>query len=142
MASSSSTTPDAASVSATTPNAPILSVSELNRQARVTIEAHFKTIWVTGELSNFARPRSGHWYFSLKDQQAQVRCAMFVNRNRAVQMQPTDGQQVLLRGRVSLYEGRGDFQIIVDYMEPAGEGLLRQAFDQLKLKLAGEGLFD
>ncbi|MEQ9451915.1 MAG: exodeoxyribonuclease VII large subunit [Pseudomonadales bacterium] len=142
MASSSSTTPDAASVTATTPNAPILSVSELNRQARVTIEAHFKTIWVTGELSNFARPRSGHWYFSLKDQQAQVRCAMFVNRNRAVQMQPTDGQQVLLRGRVSLYEGRGDFQIIVDYMEPAGEGLLRQAFDQLKLKLAGEGLFD
>lgn len=120
----------------------ILTVSDLNRQARLTIEQTFQTVWVTGEMSNFARPRSGHWYFSLKDQGAQVRCAMFVNRNRAVQMQPSDGQQVLIRGRVSLYEGRGEFQIIVDQMEPAGEGALRQAFDQLKRKLAEEGLFD
>jgi len=119
----------------------VLTVSELNRQARITIEQRFNQVWVLGEMSNFARPRSGHWYFSLKDEQAQVRCAMFVNRNRAVSMQPGDGQLVIVRGRVSLYEGRGDFQIIVDHMEPAGEGALRQAFDQLKVKLAAEGLF-
>lgn len=123
-------------------DAPVLSVAELNRSARIAIEQHFQTVWVTGEMSNFARPRSGHWYFTLKDAQAQVRCAMFANRNRAVQMQPGDGQMVLLRGRVSLYEGRGDFQVIVDYMEPAGEGALRQAFDALKRKLLAEGLFD
>lgn len=121
---------------------PVLTVTELNRSARLTIERHFNVTWVMGEMSNFARPRSGHWYFTLKDDKAQVRCAMFANRNRAVQMQPGDGQMVLLRGRVSLYEGRGDFQIIVDYMEPAGEGVLRQAFDQLKLRLSAEGLFD
>lgn len=120
----------------------ILSVSELNRQARITIEQRFNQVWVMGEMSNFARPRSGHWYFSLKDEQAQVRCAMFVNRNRAVRMQPGDGQLVMVRGRVSLYEGRGDFQIIVDHMEPAGAGALRQAYDALKAKLADEGLFD
>lgn len=119
----------------------MLSVSELNRQARITIEERFNQVWVMGEMSNFARPRSGHWYFSLKDDNAQVRCAMFANRNRAVSMQPGDGQLVIVRGRVSLYEGRGDFQIIVDHLEPAGEGALRQAFDQLKVKLAGEGLF-
>ena len=119
----------------------ILTVSELNRQARITIEEHFQQVWVLGEMSNFARPRSGHWYFSLKDEKAQVRCAMFANRNRSVQMQPGEGQLVLARGRVSLYEGRGDFQIIVDHLEPAGEGALRQAFDQLKIKLAAEGLF-
>lgn len=119
----------------------VVTVSQLNRQARVTIEQRFNQVWVSGELSNFARPRSGHWYFTLKDDKAQVRCAMFANRNRAVQMQPGDGQQVLIRGKVSLYEGRGDFQIIVEQMEPAGEGALRQAFDALKLKLAAEGLF-
>ncbi len=120
----------------------VLSVSELNRQARVTVEEHFNQVWVMGEMSNFARPRSGHWYFSLKDDKAQVRCAMFANRNRAVQMQPGDGQLVIVRGRVSIYEDRGDFQIIVDHLEPAGEGALRQAFDQLKVKLAALGLFD
>jgi len=119
----------------------VLTVSELNHQARITIEQRFNQVWVMGEMSNFARPRSGHWYFSLKDDQAQVRCAMFANRNRAVSMQPGDGQLVIVRGRVSLYEGRGDFQIIVDHLEPAGEGALRQAFDQLKVKLAAEGLF-
>jgi exodeoxyribonuclease VII large subunit len=121
---------------------PVLTVSQLNKQARLTIEERFQLIWVTGELSNFARPRSGHWYFTLKDTGAQVRCAMFANSNRRVQIQPADGQQVLVRGRVSLYEGRGDFQIIADQMEPAGEGVLRQAFDALKIKLADEGLFD
>jgi exodeoxyribonuclease VII large subunit len=125
-----------------TQSRPVLTVSQLNKQARLTIEERFQMVWVTGELSNFARPRSGHWYFTLKDTGAQVRCAMFANSNRRVQMQPTDGQQVLIRGRVSLYEGRGDFQIIADQMEPAGEGVLRQAFDALKLKLADEGLFD
>jgi exodeoxyribonuclease VII large subunit len=120
----------------------VLSVSDLNRRARITIEQEFHSVWVVGELSNFARPRSGHWYFTLKDEQAQVRCAMFANRNRAVQLQPAAGQLVIVRGRVSLYEGRGDFQIIVDRMEAAGEGALRQAFDQLKVKLAGEGLFE
>lgn len=105
------------------------------------MEEHFNVAWVTGELSNFARPRSGHWYFTLKDNDAQVRCAMFVRQNSRVQMQPADGQQVLIRGRVSLYEGRGDFQIIVDQMEPAGEGALRQAFERLKIELAAEGLF-
>ena len=122
-------------------NRPVLTVSQLNKQARLTIEERFQMVWVTGELSNFARPRSGHWYFTLKDSGAQVRCAMFANSNRRVQMQPTDGQQVLIRGRVSLYEGRGDFQIIADQMEPAGEGVLRQAFEALKVKLADEGLF-
>ncbi len=121
---------------------PVLSVSQLNRQARLTLEQRFDQVWVLGEMSNFARPRSGHWYFSLKDENAQVRCAMFANRNRTVALQPGDGQLVIARGRVSLYEGRGDFQIIVDALEAAGEGALRQAFDQLKLKLAGEGLFD
>ena len=119
----------------------VLSVSDLNLQARVTIEKKFNVVWVEGELSNFARPRSGHWYFTLKDDSAQVRCAMFVNRNRLAQIQPSDGQQVLIKGRVSIYEGRGDFQIIVDQMEHAGEGLLRQAFEKLKAKLASEGLF-
>ena len=120
----------------------VLSVSELNREARVTIEHRFNQVWVMGEMSNFARPRSGHWYFTLKDESAQVRCAMFANRNRAVRAQPGDGQLFIVRGRVSLYEGRGEFQIIVDHMEPAGEGALRQAFDQLKVRLADEGLFD
>ena len=124
-----------------TPDPKVFSVSELNLQARVTIEKQFNLVWVEGELSNFARPRSGHWYFTLKDDNAQVRCAMFANRNRLAQLQPADGQQVLIKGRVSIYEGRGDFQIIVDQIEHAGEGLLRQAYEQLKIKLSSEGLF-
>ena len=123
------------------PDPKVFSVSELNLQARVTIEKQFNLVWVEGELSNFARPRSGHWYFTLKDDNAQVRCAMFANRNRLAQLQPADGQQVLIKGRVSIYEGRGDFQIIVDQIEHAGEGLLRQAYEQLKVKLSSEGLF-
>ena len=124
-----------------TPDPKVFSVSELNLQARVTIEKQFNLVWVEGELSNFARPRSGHWYFTLKDDNAQVRCAMFANRNRLAQLQPADGQQVLIKGRVSIYEGRGDFQIIVDQIEHAGEGLLRQAYEQLKVNLSSEGLF-
>ena len=112
-------------IESTKPDLKVFSVSELNLQARVTIEKQFNLVWVEGELSNFARPRSGHWYFTLKDDNAQVRCAMFANRNRLAQLQPADGQQVLIKGRVSIYEGRGDFQIIVDQIEHAGEGLLR-----------------
>ena len=108
----------------------------------MTIEQRFNQVWVSGELSSFARPGSGHWYFTLKDNDAQVRCAMFANANRRARMQPANGQQVLLRGRVSLYEGRGEFQIIVEHMEPAGEGALRAAFDALKRRLNTEGLFD
>lgn len=121
---------------------PVLTVSGLARAARLLIEDHFHLVWVEGELSNFRRPGSGHWYFTLKDDAAQLRCAMFAGRNRAVRFQPRDGAQVLVRGRVSLYEPRGDFQVIVEHMEPAGEGALRAAFEALKARLEAEGLFD
>ncbi len=120
----------------------VLSVSQLARRARLLIEEHLGEVSVEGELSNFRRPGSGHWYFTLKDQGAQIRCAMFAGRNRLVKLNVQDGLQVRLTGRVSLYEPRGDFQLIVDHLEPAGEGALRAAFEALKEKLAGEGLFD
>ncbi|MEL7399179.1 MAG: exodeoxyribonuclease VII large subunit [Pseudomonadota bacterium] len=120
----------------------ILTVSQLNRKARQLLETHMSLMWIEGELSNVARPSSGHWYFTLKDSGAQVRCAMFRNRNQLVRQPPQQGQQVLLRARVSLYEGRGDYQIIVEHMEDAGQGALHRAFDQLKAKLHHEGLFD
>lgn len=121
---------------------PVLSVSELAREARLLVEEHFHIVWVRGEISNFRRPSSGHWYFTLKDDSAQLRCAMFAGRNRAVRFQPRDGTEVLIRGRVSLYEPRGDFQIIAESMEGAGEGALRAAFEALKVRLEAEGLFD
>ncbi|MGI9295274.1 MAG: exodeoxyribonuclease VII large subunit, partial [Pseudomonadales bacterium] len=120
----------------------ILGVSELNRKAKQLLETHFSTVWVQGELSNFARPQSGHWYFSLKDDKAQLRCAMFRNRNQLLRYAPREGEQVLVRGRLSLYEGRGDYQLVAAFMEPAGEGALRLALEQLKLRLENEGLFD
>lgn len=120
----------------------VLSVSQLARRARLLIEEHLGWVTVEGELSNFRRPGSGHWYFTLKDASAQVRCAMFTSRNRLVRMAVEDGLTVRVTGRVSLYEPRGDFQLIVDRMTAAGEGALRAAFDALKEKLAGEGLFD
>ena len=119
----------------------VLSVSDLNQSARRLLEERFNLVWIRGEISNFARPRSGHWYFTLKDDAAQVRCAMFVNRNRLCRMQPSDGGEVLLRGRVSLYENRGEFQVIVEHMEAAGEGALRAAYEALKARLTAEGLF-
>lgn len=119
-----------------------LSVSQLNRQVKRLLEGHFDFIWVEGEISNLAQPGSGHWYFSLKDDTAQLRCAMFRNRNQRVRFAPRNGQQVLLRGRVSLYEGRGDFQLIVEHMEDAGAGALQRAFEELKLRLRAEGLFE
>ena len=119
-----------------------MSVSQLARRARVLIEEHLGEVSVEGELSNFRRPGSGHWYFTLKDQGAQIRCAMFAGRNRAVRLKVEDGLQVRLSGRVSLYEPRGDFQLIVDRLEPAGEGALRAAYEALKEKLSAEGMFD
>ncbi|NCF10645.1 MAG: exodeoxyribonuclease VII large subunit, partial [Gammaproteobacteria bacterium] len=116
--------------------------SRLNLEARTLLEGHFPLLWIEGELSNLARPASGHLYFSLKDARAQVRCAMFRNRNRSLRFRPADGQQVLLRARVGLYEGRGEFQLIVDSMEEAGHGALQRAFDELKARLEAEGLFD
>ena len=119
-----------------------ISVSELNRQARSLLENSFLSIRVSGELSNFARPASGHWYFTLKDKNAQVRCAMFRGRNQAVNFRPKEGDQVVVTAKVSLYEGRGDFQLICDRMEEDGVGKLQIAFDALKRKLEQEGLFD
>ena len=120
----------------------VLSVSDLNRQAKRLLEVSFPSIWVEGELSNVARPRSGHWYFTLKDAGAQVRCAMFRGSNIRVRFQPVEGQQILIRAKVSLYEGRGDYQLIAEHMEEAGAGALQRAFEELKNRLAREGLFD
>ncbi len=120
----------------------IVTVSQLNRMARQLLEQDLPALWVSGEISNLARPASGHIYFSLKDERAQVRCAMFRSANRQLGFRPENGLQVLLHGRVSLYETRGDFQLIAEHMEPAGEGLLRRRFEELKQRLAAEGLFD
>jgi exodeoxyribonuclease VII large subunit len=120
---------------------PILSVSALAREARLLLEGRFPLVWVEGEISNLRRPGSGHWYFTLKDDLAQVGCAMFAGRTRVLRFQPRDGDQVVIRGRVSLYEARGDFQIVAEHMEPAGEGALRAAFEALKARLDAEGLF-
>ena len=119
----------------------IYSVSELNREVRVLLESGIGQVWVEGELSNFTRPSSGHWYFSLKDRNAQVRCAMFRTRNTLSRITPREGQMLLARGRVSLFEPRGDYQLLVEYLEDAGLGALQRAFDELKRRLAAEGLF-
>ena len=116
--------------------------SRLNLEARTLLEGHFPLLWIEGEVSNLARPASGHLYFSLKDARAQVRCAMFRNRNRLLRFRPADGQQVVLRARVGLYEGRGEFQLVVESMEEAGHGALQRAFEALVAKLEAEGLFD
>lgn len=122
-------------------NASILTVSQLNRLARQLLEDHFPAVQVQGEISNFAQPASGHWYLTLKDSNAQVRCAMFRNRNMFVRCKPRDGMQVVVKARLSLYEGRGDYQLLLESMEDAGAGALRQAFERLYLKLQQEGLF-
>jgi len=120
----------------------IYSVSRLNSEARLLLESRFCIIWVEGEISNLVKPGSGHLYFSLKDPSAQIRCAMFRNRNRLLAFTPENGQKVLIQAKISLYEARGDFQLIAQSIEPAGEGALRQAFEALKLTLSNEGLFD
>ncbi|MEF8834209.1 MAG: exodeoxyribonuclease VII large subunit [Halofilum sp. (in: g-proteobacteria)] len=119
----------------------VFTVSELNRSVRDVLEGAFGPIWVEGELSNLARPASGHLYFSLKDRDAQVRCAMFRGRNRLLDFTPEAGMMVRARARIGLYEARGEYQLIVEQMEPAGAGALARAFEELKKKLAAEGLF-
>ncbi|MEM7026837.1 MAG: exodeoxyribonuclease VII large subunit [Pseudomonadota bacterium] len=120
----------------------IYSISRLNREVRNVLEEVFPTVWVQGEISNLAKPASGHLYFSLKDKNAQVRCAMFRNRQSGLRFQPESGMEVLARANISLYEGRGEFQLIIESLQPAGDGALQLAFEQLKQKLAKEGLFD
>jgi exodeoxyribonuclease VII large subunit len=120
----------------------VFTVSQLNQRAKQLLEITFSSIKVEGEISNLSRPSSGHWYFTLKDKGAQVRCAMFRSRTAQVKFQPKEGDQIVVRGKVSLYENRGDYQLIVDAMKPAGEGQLQQAFILLKQKLGAEGLFN
>ena len=98
-------------------NREILSVADLNRAARQLLEREFAMLYVEGEISNFTRPSSGHWYFTLKDSSAQIRCAMFRNRNQAIRFTPANGQQVILRGKISLYEGRGEYQLLAEFLE-------------------------
>ncbi|HKX39115.1 MAG TPA: exodeoxyribonuclease VII large subunit, partial [Burkholderiales bacterium] len=120
----------------------VYTVSRLNREARILIERGLGFVWVQAEMSNLSRPSSGHWYFSLKDGDAQVRCAMFRQRNLLCLAKPRDGLLVLARVRVSLYEPRGEFQLVVEHLEEAGEGELRRQFELLKAKLQREGLFE
>lgn len=125
-----------------TPLRDIYTVARLNREARFLLEGSFPPLWIEGEISNLARPSSGHLYFCLKDASAQVRCALFRNQLRMSNMVPRDGMHVVVRARVTLYEGRGEYQLVVEHIEEAGEGLLRRAFEALKTRLAQEGLFD
>ena len=119
----------------------VLSVAALNRAARALIEGGFGVVWVEGEISNFSRPSSGHWYFTLKDREAQLRCTMWRPRNMLLRFAPRDGQLVQARGRVSLYEARGEFQLVVEHLEDAGAGALHRAFEELRARLGAEGLF-
>lgn len=119
----------------------ILTVSKLNRLARSVLEVEIGQIWLSAEISNFVAASSGHWYFTLKDDRAQVKAAMFKGANRRVVVRPKSGDKVLVKANLSLYEPRGDYQLIVEHMEPEGEGRLKQQFEQLKRQLAAEGLF-
>jgi exodeoxyribonuclease VII large subunit len=133
---------EAAPESATRVGRDIYSVSRLNREVRMLLERGFGTLWVEAEISNFSRPSSGHWYFSLKDANAQVRCAMFRQRNMLCTFAARDGQKVLVRARIGLYEPRGEFQLIVEHMEDAGLGALKRQFEELAARLKAEGLFE
>jgi len=121
---------------------PIYSVSQLNQEIRDFLENQVMPLWITGEISNFACPSSGHWYFTLKDAQSSIRCALFKPKARGIEMTPQNGDQVVLHGRVSLYTPRGDYQFIADHVEAAGDGLLQKKFNLLKEKLLQEGLFE
>ncbi|KAB0533386.1 exodeoxyribonuclease VII large subunit [Xanthomonas cissicola] len=123
-------------------NEQILTPSQLNSLARDLLEGGFPLVWVEAELSSVTRPASGHLYFTLKDARAQIRCAMFKPKSTWLKFQPREGLRVLARGRLTLYEARGDYQLVLDHMEEAGEGALRRAFDELRARLAAEGLFD
>ncbi|MGH8518737.1 MAG: exodeoxyribonuclease VII large subunit, partial [Panacagrimonas sp.] len=117
-------------------------VSELAEILRALVEDSLPRLWVEGEISNLSRPASGHWYFTLKDAQAQIRCAMFRNANYLVRPPPQNGDHVRVRAQASFYTARGDLQLVCEYMEPAGEGALLRAFEELKRRLSAEGLFD
>jgi exodeoxyribonuclease VII large subunit len=119
----------------------VYSVTRLNREVRVLLERGLGVIWVEGELSNFSQPPSGHWYFTLKDRDAQLRCAMFRTKNTLVGFTPRSGAQVLLRGRISVYEAKGEYQLIAEHLEEAGVGALKREFERLKTRLQAEGLF-
>jgi exodeoxyribonuclease VII large subunit len=123
-------------------NDEIISVGELNRSAKYLLEKNFNNVSVIGEISNLSRPSSGHIYFTLKDEDGAIRCAMFKNRNINLNFRPQDGDQCLLKGQVSIYAARGDYQLIVSNIQPAGSGNLMQKFEDLKKKLEAEGLFD
>jgi exodeoxyribonuclease VII large subunit len=120
----------------------IYTVGRLNREVRQLLDHGLPLLWVEGEISNFSRPASGHWYFSLKDRDAQVRCAMFRGRNAVLRMTPRDGQRVLVRARAGLFEARGEFQLVVEHLEDAGVGALQREYELLRAKLEAEGLFD
>ncbi|AUI85408.1 exodeoxyribonuclease VII large subunit [Vibrio azureus] len=122
-------------------NKNIFTVSRLNAEVRLLLENEMGIIWLVGEISNFSAPVSGHWYLTLKDSRAQVKCAMFRGNNRRVTFKPVNGNQVLVKARLSLYEPRGDYQLIIESMQPEGDGRLQQEFEALKMTLAGEGLF-
>lgn len=119
----------------------VISVSEINRQARIALEKNLPSCWIKGEIANHSRAASGHWYFTLKDELASVRCAMFRNRNQFIDWSPRDGDQVELRAQATLYEQRGEFQLLVESMRRAGQGAQYEAFLRLKAKLEAEGLF-
>ncbi|MDE9455240.1 exodeoxyribonuclease VII large subunit [Xenorhabdus bovienii] len=123
-------------------NTGIFSVSRLNQTVRQLLELEMGRIWLSAEISNFSQPSSGHWYFTLKDERAQIRAAMFRSSNLRATFRPQNGQQVLVRAQITLYEPRGDYQLIVESIQPAGDGLLQQQFEVLKQKLTSEGLFD
>jgi len=120
----------------------IISVSEINKRAKSILEENFPFVWIQGEVSNFFSAASGHWYFSLKDETSEIRCAMFTNKNYHITFEPKDGDHLVLNGTLSIFEGRGQYQIIVEHIELAGEGALLKAFEELKKKLQLEGLFD
>jgi exodeoxyribonuclease VII large subunit len=120
----------------------VFSVSEFTRSIRDLLEESYPEVWIRGEISNLATPRSGHAYFSLKDENSQVRCALFRTQRLRLAVPLAEGTAVLIRGKPSIYLGRGDFQMIVDYVEPAGEGELRRRYEQLKVELERQGLFD
>ncbi|KZN32648.1 hypothetical protein N480_25240 [Pseudoalteromonas luteoviolacea S2607] len=122
-------------------NNKVYTVSRLNREIRSILEQGFASLELTGEISNFVAPASGHWYFSLKDEKAQIKAAMWRGNNRYCKYRPENGTQVQVKARVSVYEPRGDYQLIVEHMAPAGEGLLKQRFEALQMQLAAEGLF-
>ncbi|EGR0399581.1 exodeoxyribonuclease VII large subunit [Vibrio parahaemolyticus] len=122
-------------------NQNIFTVSRLNAEVRLLLENEMGIVWLAGEISNFSAPVSGHWYLTLKDSRAQVKCAMFRGNNRRVTFKPANGNQVLVKARLSLYEPRGDYQLIIESMQPEGDGRLQQEFEELKMKLAAEGLF-